>query len=217
MSVAIVGAAAIGVAGTMYASNKSSSAAKRASKQSSKADAARLAFEREQYDEWQATYGDIEDSLADYYDTLSPTLRTVQGLEAFEKEKNIALTNLRENLDQRGIGTSGIAAQHETTVALSSASERARIRAQAPMDVAREKASFLQVGLGQDPTSGMSNALQTSQTNAANIMRATAQNAGAAQGAMISSVTDLAQAGLEKGLEWYKNRPANPGATGGGG
>ena len=143
MSVAIVGGAAIGLAGTVYASNKASSSAKKAGKRADAANEERMAWEREQWQEWQDTYGNVEDHLSNYYETLSPTLRTVQGLEAFEKEKNIALTNLRENLDQRGIGTSGIEAQLETNVALNSAEERARIRANAPMEVAKEQSGFL--------------------------------------------------------------------------
>ena len=212
MSVAIVGGAAIGVAGSIYSANKASKAAKRAGKQAAAADQARMDFARERQDEWEATYGATEDHLANYYETLSPTLRTVQGLEAFEKEKDIALTNLRENLDQRGIGTSGIAAQQETDIALASAGERARIRAAAPMEVAKEQSSFLQIGLGQDKYGGMDAALNQQQTNANRDERITAQNSGLATGALVGSVTDLAQAGLTK----YVNRtqpvkaPANP-------
>ena len=215
MSVALVGAAAIGVAGTIYASNQAGKAAKKAGKKAGDADAERMAFAREQYDEWQATYGPVEDQLAAYYETLSPTLRTVQGLEAFEKEKNRALTNLNENLAQRGIATSGIAAQQNTEVAINSAGERARIRAAAPMEVAKEKLSFLQVGLGQNPNSGVTNALSTQQTNANNIANTTARNAGNASGAVASSVADLAGAGLN----WWTNKdrdpaPANPSVGG---
>ena len=201
-----VGSAAVSVVGSVYSSSKASSASKKAGNQAADAEAARLGFEREQYDEWQATYGPIEDSLAEYYDTLTPTLRTVQGLEAFEKEKNIALTNMRENLAQRGIDTSGIAAQQELQVATGSAEERARIRAAAPMEVAKEKLAFLQVGLGQDPSSGLSGAFQDSQRNAQRIELLTARNAGVASGAVVDSFTDLAQAGFKAGANWWENR-----------
>jgi len=213
MSVAVVGGAAIGVAGSLYSAGKAGKAARKADERADEAEQRRLDFERQKYDEWQDTYGAIEDQLAAYYETLTPTLRTVQGLEAFEKEKDRALTNLRENLDQRGIGTSGIAAQQETEVALASAEERARIRANAPLDVAREKLGFLQVGLGQDPSGGISNALADSQANAERIANAAAGNAGAATGAAVGSITDLAQAGFN----WWQNRKAANPSTGGGG
>jgi len=166
MTVAAIGAAAIGVAGTVYASKKAGSAAKQAARISSDADKARLDFEKERYAEWNATYGPLEDSLASYYQTLTPTLRAVQGLEAFEKEKNIALTNMRENLSQRGIATSGIAGQLESQIAVGSAAERARIRAAAPLEVAKEKASFLATGMGQNPANQVGSALSDIQRNA---------------------------------------------------
>ena len=207
MTVAIVGGAAIGLAGSVYSANKASKSAKRAGKQAAESDAARLAFEQEKYDEWQETYGPTEDHLAEYYNTLSPTLRTVQGLEAFEKEKDIALTSMRENLAQRGIETSGISGQLENDAALYSASERARIRADAPMSVAKEQLGFLKVGLDQNPDEGMRDTLGDSQSRAQNIESITAQNAGAASGAVVDSVTGLAQAGLDKYAEY---KAANP-------
>lgn len=193
MSVAAVAGAAIGVAGTVYASKKASSAAKKAGKAASNADAERLAFEREQWAEWQDTYGGIEDQLAAYYETLTPTYRITQGLEAHEKEMNRARTKISENLAQRGIATSGIAAQLTTEMEVASAEERARIRAAAPLEVAKEKLGFLQVGLGMNPQEGMRDALQSQANTARGIANATAVNAGQAQGAMISSITDLAQ------------------------
>lgn len=193
MSVAVVGGAAIGLAGSIYASNKAGKAAKKAGKQAAAAEQAELDFAREQWDEWKATYGDIEDQLASYYETLTPTFRITQGLEAHEKEMDRARKNVKETLAQRGIATSGIAAQLEGEMAVASAEERARIRAAAPLEVAKEKLGFLQVGLGQNPANQVANALGSQATTARNIANTTARNAGAASGAMIGSFTDFAQ------------------------
>lgn len=198
MSVKIIGGAVIGLAGTYLSSKKSSKAARKAGQLSADADAARLEFERERYDEWQDTYGAIEDQLAAYYETLDPTLRTVQGLEQYEKEKDRAMKRMNENLAQRGISTSGIAAQGEMEFAVGSASERARIRAEAPISVAKEKLGFLQVGLGQDPSEGMRGALRDSQRDAAGIRDTTAANAGLATGALYDAGTNLAGALFDK-------------------
>lgn len=154
-----VAGAVVGAVGSAIASKNSAKASKDASRAASEAEAERLAFDRERYEEWQATYGPLEDNLARYYNNLDPELRTTMGLEAYEREKDIALTQLRETLDQRGIGTSGIAGQLETEIALASAEERARIRADAPMETAREQAAFLQIGLGQDPSGDISQGL----------------------------------------------------------
>lgn len=208
MSVAVVGGAAIGLAGTIYASKQSSKAAKRAGKQAADAEAARLDFEKQQWQEWQDTYGPMEDQLSAYYETLTPTFRITQGLEAHEKEMNRARKNLNETLAQRGIATSGIAAQAETELAVASAEERARIRAAAPLEVAKEKLGFLQVGLGMNPQEGMRNALSQTANRSATDARTAAQNAGAASSAMISSATDFAQTAF---TQWMNRRNNNTG------
>lgn len=180
-----------GVASSAYGAKKAGDAAQNAAEYQAQADAERLAFEREQYDEWQDTYGGLEDNLAKYYEQLTPTLRTMQGLQAFEKEKQVAMDNLRTNMAQRGISTSGIAAQTNTAMAISSAEERARIRAAAPMEVAKEQSSFLQIGLGQDPSAGLSSAYGDQATNANRLMRDTAAASGQATQAFTEAVTDL--------------------------
>jgi hypothetical protein len=210
MTVALVGAAAIGVAGTVYASNKASKAAKKAGKRADAADERRMAWEQEQRDEWDATYGATEDRLAAYYDKLTPTLRITQGLEAFEKEKGIAMKNVQEQMAQRNIDRSGMSAELDSDVAINSAEARAKIRADAPMQVAKEQAGFLSVGLGKDPEAGMRAAMGGEQTRSASLERQTARNAGEATGAVIDSVTNLAQVGLNKYADY---KAANPGTT----
>lgn len=211
MSVALVGAAAIGVAGTIYSANKASSSAKKAGKRADAADARRMAYEEERRAEWEETYGSVEDRLSEYYETLSPTLRIAQGLENFEKEKGIAMKNFQESMAERNVDIrGGLATQIESGVAIDSAEARAKIRADAPMEVAREQSRFLQIGLNQDPDAGMRNAMSGEQSRSAGLEQQTAANAGRASGAVVDSLTNLAQVGLDK----YANRKsANPGVV----
>jgi hypothetical protein len=210
MTVAVVGGAAIGLAGTIYASNKASSSAKKAGKRADAADARRMAFEEKKLAEWEATYGGIEDKLSAYYETLSPTLRIAQGLENFEKEKAVSMKNFAETMAQRNINMSGMVAQVESDVAINSAEARAKIRAEAPMAVAQEQASFLSVGLTKNPDEGMRKALSGEQTRAGTLEEQTARNAGEATGAVVDSATQLAQAGLDKYAEYRARTKANP-------
>lgn len=210
MTVAMVGVAAVGLAGTVYSANKASSSAKKAGKRADRADAARMDYEKEVRAEWEETYGGVEDRLSEYYETLSPTLRIAQGLENFEKEKAISMKNFSENMAQRNIDRSGMTAQIESGVAIDSAEARAKIRADAPMEVAREQSRFLKIGLDQDPDAGMRKAMGLEQTRSAGLEATTAANAGTASGAMIDSATDLAQAGLKKYAD-YRAKKANPG------
>lgn len=191
-----IAGAAIGAVGSAIGSKSASDASDRASKRAEALSREQLEWEKEQYNEWKETYGDIEDNLADYYTNLTPELRTVQGLEAYEKKKNLAMDKLNENFAQRGISRSGIAAQTDTTFAIESAAERARIRAEAPMETAREQLAFLQVGLGQDPAGGVSGALSGRASEASQVARDTANAAGSATAAMWQAGTNLAvQAG----------------------
>jgi len=208
MTVAIVGGAAIGLAGTVYASNKASKAAKKAGKRADAADERRMAFEEKKLAEWEETYGGVEDRLSAYYETLTPTLRIAQGLENFEKEKAVSMKNFSETMAQRNISMSGMVAQVESDVAINSAEARAKIRAEAPMAIAQEQASFLSVGLGKNPDEGMRKALSGEQTRAGNLEDQTARNAGEAAGAVVDSATQLAQAGLDKYAEYRAK--ANP-------
>lgn len=186
--------AAVITAGGAYLSSRSASrSSDRATQAASDAEAARLAFEQEQWDEWQATYGPVQDQLANYYETLTPTFRVTQGLEAHEKEMNRSLKKIEESFAQRGISTSGIAAQTRTELSVASAEERARIRAQAPLEVAKEKLGFLQIGLGQNPQQGMRDALDDANIRAANTAQIAAQNAGIARGAFYDAATNAAQ------------------------
>ena len=207
MTVAMVGGAAIGLAGTIYASNKASSAAKKAGKRADAADDRRMAFEEERRAEWEDTYGGVEDRLSAYYETLTPTLKIAQGLENFEKEKAVSMKNFSESMAQRNVDMSGMTAQVESDVAINSAEARARIRAEAPMQVAQEQSKFLQIGLNQDPDNGMRNAMSGEQTRSASLEQQTARNAGEASGAVIDSVTNLAQVGLDK---YASYKAANP-------
>ena len=209
MSVAIAGVvvAGIGVAANIYSSSKATSAAKKAGKRADAADDRRMDFEEKRYDEWQDTYGPLEDRLADYYETLTPTLRITQGLEAFEKEKGIALSNFREAMAERNVDRSGVAMQVEKDTAIQSAEVRAKIRADAPMEVAREQSRFLQIGLGQNPDQGIREGLTTEQTRSSGLESQTARNAGQARGAMIDSLGDFAQMGL---TTWRESIAANP-------
>jgi len=205
-----VGVAAAGVLANAYSADQAGSAAKKAGKRADRADERRMDFEEKRYDEWQETYGPIEDRLADYYEALTPTLRITQGLEACEKEKGIAMSNYKEMVAQRNIDMSGMVAETERSTAIDSAEARAKIRADAPMQVAKEQARFLQIGLNQDPDQGMRTAMSGEQTRSASLERQTARNAGVASGAVIDSATDLAQAGLDK---YAAHKPPNPGVV----
>jgi len=189
----MVWVATVITAGTaIYGAVSSRNASKRASDVAQQSSEAELAFAREQYNQWQDIYGPIEDNLSKYYQALTPEQATTKGLQAFELERDNALKEVRATLDQRGIGTSGIAGQAELEMAISSSQERARIRAEAPMNTAREKLGFLSAGLGIDPAGTLQTTLSNRSAEAGANSRAASAAAGEAIGAAVEPVANLA-------------------------
>lgn len=211
MSTAIAGVAigGAGVLGSAISGRKSRKAAKKSAEAAQQSEADRLNWEKEQYQDWQDTYGSIEDNLSRYYDTLSSTTIIAQGLEAHEKERDLAMTQLGETLAKHNISRSGIQAQLSQQNEMGSAEERARIRARAPMETAKEKLNFLRVGMGQNPAEGVGSALSDTAQSSGRRADMAAASAGRASSSLISSVTDLAQAGVN----YWDSRPSRPAAT----
>ena len=151
--VAVAGATTV-AAGMSYAGSRS------ASKDASAASAAQIAFDQEKYDDWNETYGPLQDNLADYYSNVTPDYYASVGLEEFETQYQTSLDRIDENLIQRGIDpSSGIGASIEAQAELSAAETRAGIRRDAPRQAAEDKSRFLQIGLGQNPGSSISSTL----------------------------------------------------------
>lgn len=184
---------------TLLSGVMGSQSADKASRSASRSEAAALDFERQKYADWKDTYGGIEDNLSEYYNSLTPEYYEARGLEAFQKEQQVALEGVRETLAQRGIEDSGIAAATEISFAQEGAGKRADIRADAPSLAAEEKRSFLQVGMNQNPGESYSRALASSATSASRTARESSASAGQAVGSAITTIGT--------GLSDYLNKP----------
>jgi len=204
---------AVAIAGATVATGyMGSRASSKASDASSAASEAQIAFEREKYSDWKDTYGGIEDNLSEYYNSLTPDYYEARGLEAFQKEQQLALENVRSTLAQRGIEDSGIAAAAELAFAQEGAVQKANIRATAPSMAAEEQRSFLQIGLGQNPGESFSRTLADRATNKANAANQASQYAGQATGQAITAVGT----GLSDYLNTRAAVPPDPTLVGGG-
>lgn len=181
MTGAIIGAAAIGAGATMMAADSASDSAAAATQASSDASAAQLAFSKEQYEDWKAVFGDVQDNLAAYYKNLTPDSIEAQGIQALNTEYAAASKSLTQALAQRGISSSGLEAQAMTDLAQKQAQDTANVRVQAPIIAAQEKMKFLSLGLNQgaNAVAGVNGAYQ-SQANLA-AQQAAMYNAQAAQ------------------------------------
>ena len=195
------GYVAVGV-GTAAAGYMAADASKGAGKKAKKAADSAQAFEQGKLDDWNATYGGLQDNLASYYNQLTPEFYETQGLEAFQKEQQVATEQIQTSLAQRGIEDSGISLALEHQTAQSGAEQRATIRAQAPALAAEEQRAFLQVGLGQNPGDSYSRSLANRSAEASRSANIAEQQAGQAVGTAISTVGKATAA--------YLNKPATP-------
>jgi len=179
-AVAVAGASVV----SGYMGKKS---ADKASKQAAKAEAAELEFAREQYEDWKATYGPLEENLASYYSNVSPELYAAQGLEAYQQEFEASMARLDESLAQRGIGDSPIAISLRQQAGLEEAEAKAEIRRDAPRMAAEDKTRFLQIGMGQSPAQSLQATLANQAQSASQYALASEQAAGRAVGSAITT------------------------------
>ena len=153
---AIAGAAVIGAGASMYSGNKAAKAANKASdRAAASADAQtalgyeQLDFNKQQYDDWNAIFGDTQKTLASYYNTLSPEFFASTGLQNIEQEYTRSRTQLDAALAKRGISNSGVAVDDFSTLEAARMMGRADIRNKAETQVRAEQMNFLAVGKGQ--------------------------------------------------------------------
>lgn len=111
------------------------------------AQAQELAFAREIYEDWQETYGPIEQNLAQFYGSLSPESLAATGLEKQQKSFQTMQEQSKRSFAQRGIDSP---AQEfmENVSKLYNAEVRAKIRTEAPFKVAQAKGQFVASGRG---------------------------------------------------------------------
>lgn len=108
-----------------------------------------LDFEKEQYEDWKSIYGSLQENLGNYYNNLNADSLTLKHIEAITREFDIAETQLKQTLAQRGLDDSGMMAAAEVSLASQEALSKANIRANADEIAAQEKMKFLSFGLGQ--------------------------------------------------------------------
>lgn len=106
-------------------------------------------FQREQYGDWKRVYGSLQDNLGDYYNNLSADDLATTGLQAQQTEYQQFRQEFDKQAAQRGVADSKFIESQQLQMGAGNAMERARIRAQAPEQVAQQQLGFLGVGLGQ--------------------------------------------------------------------
>lgn len=117
-----------------------------------------LARHQASIDDWENTFGSIQDNLSDYFQNLSPDMRAAKGIQDFEGQRATAMKQVQEQFAQRGISGGGAEASAMLQDAVSSSEARAGIRNQAEQSVVEDKQQFLSMGLGTKPAANMGGA-----------------------------------------------------------
>lgn len=181
VAVAIGGSAVIGG----VVSSKNAGDATDAAKE---AEAAQLDFAKQQYADWKAIYGPMEQNLANYYNNLTPEHYEAIGLEAVSAEYDTLQQNMQRTLAQRGITDSGVGLALEQEAGIAEAEARADVRRSSDAAVAQEKMGFLGMGMGANPAQSISQTLSQHSAGARDRANAASAAAGQAWGSAISTV-----------------------------
>lgn len=108
-----------------------------------------IAFQKEQYTDWKAVYGELQDNLGDYYNNLSSSKYATQAIQANQQEFAKTSKQLDTSLAQRGLSSSGAQAASMTAMSQQLAQANATARYTAQDTVKQQQLGFLGVGLGQ--------------------------------------------------------------------
>lgn len=146
----------------------SANAASKASKAAAASEKASLDFAKQQYADWKAVFGPLQDNMASYYSNLTPGRVVAQGREAIELEKTQLMQRLDESFAARGLLDTTFEQATRQDVEMEAARQKAAVRANAPTAVAQEKMSFLTLGYGQNPA-GMTQQVLQQQANSSRL------------------------------------------------
>jgi len=159
IATAMIGSAVVGAGAGILGASKSSSAAARAGDQQAIASKRQLAFQMQQYQDWKAVYGPIQDNLSNFYQNLTPDALIASGLKNYEQQHQATVQSLQRSFAQRGIDSP---AQDLLTqeASLRSAEAKATLRTDAPFKVAQAQQGFLDHNVQNPAAGGVSGAFQ---------------------------------------------------------
>ena len=139
---------AVGLTNTS-AERKAANAAAAASDNANALAADNLEFQKEQYNDWKAIYGSVQDNLGEYYKTIGADKIAAMGLEAQQREYQNTVTQIKQENAQKGLDKTPFEQAQLNNLNMQNATARASIRANAQDQANQQKLNFLGIGLGQ--------------------------------------------------------------------
>jgi hypothetical protein len=135
-----------------------------------------------EFTRWNQIYGPVQDNLSHFYQQLTPESLIATGLESSQQAFQTSLKTIQRSFAQRGLDT-GAEALLSQQATLSNATERAKLRYEAPFKVADAEQSFL------TSTSGIQNPYTQAVQSAVGNRQQLALASGQQQAATINART----------------------------
>lgn len=141
-----------------------------------------LQLYKDELDNFQSVFGDVQQNLKNYYSGLSADSVAAKDIQNLEVEFNRVNTQLNQQLAQRGLTGSGAAVAANTALASNLATNRAEARSNAAQKVANQQLGWYSLGTQQKQAAlaGLSGAYgqaMQGQSNLASIYGQQASNA----------------------------------------
>ena len=185
-----------------------SSSASKSQDKATKVARDQLNFAIKRYEDWENTWGSLEDSLAEFARSYTGAHAQALGLRAVEdtfKQTNI---QLKEFNAQRGLSTSGLGAHQSYQLQLGRATERAKAISDAPLQAAKVRADLF--SLGQQREGGLLTNRANAAANYSNSLTAGAERSANVGGAISGALTNFLTEG--GGSEYLANKFKNLGS-----
>ena len=152
------------IIGSIIGSNKGAKAQREANKIARE----QLEFAKQRYQDWQDTWGDVEESIASFARTYTGAHAQSLGLRAIEGQFKEVQTQMKEFNAQRGLSNSGLGAHQQYQLNLARHQSRAEVIADAPSEAAKVRADLFNVGAQRE--GGLLNARAQASGNAINTL-----------------------------------------------
>ena len=139
-------------------------------------------------DNWESTFGGLQDNLSDYYNNLDPDKFATQNKETFRQSMDKQMGQYNDAMAATGLQTAGMKDQAAKEAAFQTAQGNAAIDISAPEQVAQMQQGFLNFGEGQ--RNSADNAMQNALTRQGNYISGGNQGAMNAQNATTQQYSD---------------------------
>lgn len=108
-----------------------------------------LEFSKEQYEDWKAIYGPLQEDLGTYFKNISGDTISAKQISEIQRASQQSQQQTEQLLAQRGLSGSGLEAAALMQNQFSTSMAKASARANADQLAAQQKMGFLGMGLGQ--------------------------------------------------------------------